>query len=111
MRIFAGFLIVAVALAATGTCNATPAAGAGTGWVAPGRSTLALLYPGPDGPVATERYEMFREGVELCDHGAARASLYALAAIVKPVLQVQDAAFRWVVPHDLSVVGHDRPSQ
>ena len=27
----------------------------------------ALLYPGPDGPVATERYEMFREGVELCE--------------------------------------------
>ncbi len=45
----------------------TPAAGAGTGWVSPGRSTLALLYPGPDGPVATERFEMFREGVELCE--------------------------------------------
>ena len=28
---------------------------------------LALVYPGPDGPVATERYEMFREGVELCE--------------------------------------------
>jgi len=25
---------------------------------------VALLYPGPDGPVATERYEVFREGVE-----------------------------------------------
>jgi hypothetical protein len=46
---------------------ATPAAGAGTGWVSPGRSTLALLYPGPDGPVATERFEVFREGVELCE--------------------------------------------
>ena len=46
---------------------ATPAAGAGTGWVSPGRSTLALLYPGPDGPVATERFEMFREGMELCE--------------------------------------------
>jgi hypothetical protein len=46
---------------------ATPAAGAGTGWVSPGRSTLALLYPGPDGPVATERFEMFREGTELCE--------------------------------------------
>jgi len=22
-----------------------------------------MLYPGPDGPVATERFEMFREGV------------------------------------------------
>jgi len=42
-----------------------PAAGAGTGWV--GKSTAALLYPGPDGPVATERFEMFREGVELCE--------------------------------------------
>jgi elongation factor P--beta-lysine ligase len=28
---------------------------------------LALLYPGPDGPVATERFEMFREGVELAE--------------------------------------------
>jgi hypothetical protein len=46
---------------------ATPAAGAGTGWVSPGRSTLALLYPGPDGPMATERFEMFREGTELCE--------------------------------------------
>jgi hypothetical protein len=46
---------------------ATPAAGAGTGWVSLGRSTLALLYPGPDGPVATERFEMFREGTELCE--------------------------------------------
>jgi hypothetical protein len=46
---------------------ATPAAGAGTGWVSPGRSTLALLYPGPDGPVATERFEVFREGIELCE--------------------------------------------
>ena len=27
----------------------------------------ALLYPGPDGPVATERYEMFREGVQLAE--------------------------------------------
>jgi len=27
----------------------------------------ALLYPGPDGPVATERFEMFREGVELAE--------------------------------------------
>jgi len=30
-------------------------------------SNLALLYPGPEGPVATERFEMFREGVELCE--------------------------------------------
>jgi elongation factor P--beta-lysine ligase len=26
-----------------------------------------MLYPGPDGPVATERFEMFREGVELAE--------------------------------------------
>ena len=26
-----------------------------------------MLYPGPDGPVATERYEMFREGVEIAE--------------------------------------------
>jgi hypothetical protein len=39
--------------------------GAGTG--GPSCSTLALLAPGPDGPVATERFEMFREGVELAE--------------------------------------------
>jgi hypothetical protein len=33
----------------------------------PGLSIMALLYPGPDGPVATERYEIFREGVELAE--------------------------------------------
>jgi len=33
----------------------------------PGRTQHAMLYPGPDGPVATERYEMFREGVELAE--------------------------------------------
>ncbi|HOX04812.1 MAG TPA: DUF6067 family protein [Planctomycetota bacterium] len=30
-------------------------------------STRALLAPGPDGPVATERFEMFREGTELAE--------------------------------------------
>jgi hypothetical protein len=30
-------------------------------------STRALLAPGPDGPVATERFEMFREGTELSE--------------------------------------------
>jgi hypothetical protein len=44
-----------------------PAAGAGTGWAGDYRSTLALLYPGPDGPVATERFEALREGLELCE--------------------------------------------
>ena len=43
-----------------------PEAGRGTGWASQW-TTLALLYPGPDGPVATERFEMFREGVELCE--------------------------------------------
>jgi hypothetical protein len=44
-----------------------PAAGAGTGWSGDNRSTLSLLYPGPDGPVATERFEALREGLELCE--------------------------------------------
>ena len=35
--------------------------------VGPALSQMSLLYPGPDGPVATERYEMFREGVELAE--------------------------------------------
>jgi hypothetical protein len=42
-----------------------PRAGRGVHWV--NRSTTALLYPGPEGPVATERFEMFREGLELCE--------------------------------------------
>jgi hypothetical protein len=42
-------------------------AGRGMNWAHPGTSTLALLAPGPDGPVATERFEMFREGVELAE--------------------------------------------
>ena len=33
----------------------------------PGWTQHAMLYPGPDGPVATERFEMFREGVELAE--------------------------------------------
>jgi len=33
----------------------------------PGRTQHSILYPGPDGPVATERYEMFREGVEIAE--------------------------------------------
>ncbi len=42
--------------------------GGGCGWPAgPEVSQLAMLYPGPDGPVATERFEMFREGVELAE--------------------------------------------
>ncbi len=42
--------------------------GGGCGWPAgPEVSQTAILYPGPDGPVATERFEMFREGVELAE--------------------------------------------
>lgn len=33
----------------------------------PDSSTRCILAPGPDGPIATERYEMFREGVEACE--------------------------------------------
>ncbi|KKK57960.1 hypothetical protein LCGC14_3049230, partial [marine sediment metagenome] len=41
-------------------------AGRGTGG-GNNASTRALLAPGPDGPVATERFEMFREGTELSE--------------------------------------------
>ena len=33
----------------------------------PGNTQMCMLYPGPDGPVATERLEMVREGVELTE--------------------------------------------
>ena len=42
-----------------------PACGRGTNWGGWDSTTAALLYPGPDGALATERYEMFREGIEL----------------------------------------------
>jgi len=48
-----------------GVRYAYPGGGRGTDWS--WRSTMSLLYPGPDGPVATERYEMFREGIELSE--------------------------------------------
>jgi hypothetical protein len=41
--------------------------GNGRGTGGPSCSTLAMLAPGPDGPVATERFEMLREGVELAE--------------------------------------------
>jgi hypothetical protein len=41
--------------------------GNGRGTGGPSCSTLAMLAPGPDGPVGTERFEMLREGVELCE--------------------------------------------
>jgi hypothetical protein len=52
--------------------------GRGVNWAALGRSTLAILAPGPDGPVATERFEMFREGLELTE-----ALLFVEQAIAK----------------------------
>lgn len=39
----------------------------GTRPLHPERNTVTLLYPGPDGPVASERFEMFREGTELTE--------------------------------------------
>jgi hypothetical protein len=39
--------------------------GNGRGTGGPGDGTLALLAPGPDGPVASERFEALREGVQL----------------------------------------------
>ena len=41
--------------------------GCGRGTGGPTCTCMALLAPGPDGPVASERYEAFREGVELCE--------------------------------------------
>ena len=55
-----------------------PGASSGTGWASDHRSTLAILYPGADGPVATERFEMLREGAELCE-----AALFVRNALAK----------------------------
>jgi hypothetical protein len=55
-----------------------PGASSGSGWASDHRSTLALLYPGSNGPVATERFEMLREGAELCE-----ASLFVKNALEK----------------------------
>ncbi|MFH1024872.1 MAG: glycoside hydrolase domain-containing protein [Planctomycetota bacterium] len=41
--------------------------GNGRGTGGPHCSTLAMLAPGPDGAVATERFEMLREGVEIAE--------------------------------------------
>ena len=41
--------------------------GNGRGTGGPDDSTRALLAPGPDGAIATERFEMLREGVELAE--------------------------------------------
>jgi hypothetical protein len=42
-----------------------PGSGRGTG--GPTCSTLAMLAPGPDGAIGTERFEMLREGVEIAE--------------------------------------------
>jgi hypothetical protein len=39
----------------------------GTRGFMPNTTIVTLLYPGPDGPVATERYEMLREGLQLTE--------------------------------------------
>jgi hypothetical protein len=41
--------------------------GNGRGTGGPNDSTVALLAPGPDGAIATGRFEMFREGVEIAE--------------------------------------------
>ncbi len=41
--------------------------GNGRGTGGPGNSTRALLAPGADGPMVTERFEMLREGVQLAE--------------------------------------------
>jgi hypothetical protein len=71
-----------------------PAAGAGTGWTL-GRSTISLLYPGPDGTLATERFEMFREGAELCE-----AVLFVRNALYKQQIigELQQRAERYLTP-------------
>lgn len=53
----------------------------------PVRSTAALLYPGPDGPVATERFETFREGMEV-----AEAILFIETALAEKTLTADLAA-------------------
>jgi hypothetical protein len=55
-----------------------PGASSGSGWASDHRSTLAILYPSSDGPVATERFEMLREGAELCE-----AALFVKNALAK----------------------------
>lgn len=40
---------------------------AGTSHMGPAAALQALLSAGPDGPAVTERFEMFREGVQVCE--------------------------------------------
>ena len=41
--------------------------GCGRGTGGPNDATHAILAPGPDGAIATERFEALREGTELCE--------------------------------------------
>ncbi|MCG3180232.1 MAG: hypothetical protein BIFFINMI_02590 [Phycisphaerae bacterium] len=72
------------------------------GGLGPTCSTMAILAPGPDGPVATERYEMLREGMQLAeailflqkslDDGKLTGDL---AARINRCLDQRDMAFMW----------------
>jgi hypothetical protein len=75
----------------------TVTAGRGTRWAQQFDCIYSLLYPAPDGPVATERYEMFREGLELYE-----ASLYVQNAIHKKLLsaELEQRAKRYLYPQE-----------
>ena len=65
-----------------------PGASSGSGWASDHRSTLAILYPSADGPVVTERYEMLREGAELCEaYLFVRNALATKKDLLPPALQ------------------------
>jgi hypothetical protein len=63
---------------------------------------MALLYPGPDGPVATERFEAFREGMEV-----AETILYIETALAEKKLgaDLADKAGRYLDERTESLVG------
>lgn len=75
----------------------TVSAGRGTRWAQQYDCIFSLLYPGPDGAVATERYEMFREGLELCE-----AILFVQNAIHKKQLSadLEQRAKRYLHPQE-----------
>jgi len=78
----------------TGRYDVPPVAG-GAGWGGMDRTTMSLLYPAPDGPVATERFEMFREGLEL-----AEAVIFVRHALHKGLLsgELKERAERYLAP-------------
>jgi hypothetical protein len=92
--------------------------GGGVSWPSgPGLTQNAILYPGPSGPVTTERFEMFREGVEL-----AEALIFIERAIqnkkLSPALQqkaekaleARSVAFirDWFTIRDMPAAGEDK---